>query len=303
MTTGGPEFPASDRDGAEPDFDPAEAFSLLGDETRLRILFALHDPATETPLEFSKLYEYIDTQFTSGFNYHLDKLIPEFVTKTDDGYALNSFGRRVARTVAAGTFTGHREIDWFPIDGLCVVCGESALEATFGNEMFVVDCQDCDERILQLQPPPNLVNGCDAGELVEAVDHWMHNWMQMTVGLARHGICDYCGGAIESSVVDDIRAYDRLKVLLRFECRDCGEIRRSAVGALASKHPAVEKFMLRHDAHLRDQRYWEVEQWITDEHMEIVSTDPWEFRVSFHAGGERCIVTVSGEPAVVDVSY
>lgn len=304
MPPGNSSFPRTgpDPDGPLANDAPAEAFSLLGDETRLRILFALHDPSTETPIEFSRLYEQIEAEFTSGFNYHLDKLVPKFVTKNEDGYALTTFGRRVARAVAAGTFTDHREIDPFEIDGRCVVCDDRSLEASFQAETFVVECRSCEEQIIRIQPPPNLVSDYSDDALVDAVDHWMHDWMQMTVSLARHGICDYCGGPVESSIVDDVELYDRLEVLLRFECTDCGEIRRSAVGALASQHPDVKRFHHKRDTSVRDRRYWEIEQWITDDYMEIVSTDPWCFEVSFYAEGDACTVTVTDGFEVVNVT-
>lgn len=296
-------FPTTvpDETGPRSATDP-EAFSLLGDETRLRILFALHDPAVETPIEFSNLYERIDAEFTSGFNYHLDKLVPKFVSKTADGYDLTTYGGRVARAVAAGTFADQRELDWFDVDGECVVCGDSTLRASYEEERFLIECAACEELIVAIETPPNLVRNEGPAELVDAVDAWMHHWMRMCLGLARSGICDYCGGDVESSLVEDVSNYDRIDILFRFECTDCGEIRRATVGSVASQHPDVREFHASHGLTLRNRRYWTVDHWLTDNNVTITSRNPWRFEVTFDVDGDDCVVTVTGEPKVIDVS-
>lgn len=45
---------------------------------------------------FSELYECADIRDPEQFNYHLDKLIGQFVTKTENsGYELTEAGRRI----------------------------------------------------------------------------------------------------------------------------------------------------------------------------------------------------------------
>ncbi|WP_459193611.1 DUF7347 domain-containing protein [Halosimplex sp. J119] len=79
--------------------DPAavsDTFTLLSNETRVRILAALADADAEA-VRFSDLRTRVDVTDSGQFNYHLDRLRGELVAKTDDGYALTESGRAVAR--------------------------------------------------------------------------------------------------------------------------------------------------------------------------------------------------------------
>ncbi|WP_254861589.1 DUF7351 domain-containing protein [Halovivax gelatinilyticus] len=298
----GPLDPPNGDPSASKPLASADALSLLGDETRLKTLLVLHDPSTSVPMDFSTLYDHVDAEYSSGFNYHLDKLTPQFVAKDDDGYRLTTFGSRVARAVAAGTFTSNREIDRFELEEACLSCGERSLWASYRDEMFAVECDACDERLIYIQLPQNLVNEREADQLIDVIDRWLHHWMRMSVSLVSRGICEYCGGPVDSSVVDDVHRYDRLDVLLRFQCPNCGEVKRATVGAVASQDPGVKEFLYQRGEALDDRRYWEIEHWLSDRHLEIVSTDPWRFRVSFHADGDSCTATVDDSLDVVDVS-
>ncbi|MFC7139462.1 hypothetical protein ACFQMA_06365 [Halosimplex aquaticum] len=78
--------------------DPAavsDTFTLLSNETRVRILAALADADEET-VRFSDLRTRVDVTDSGQFNYHLDRLRGDLVAKTDDGYALTESGRAVA---------------------------------------------------------------------------------------------------------------------------------------------------------------------------------------------------------------
>ncbi|WP_123538752.1 winged helix-turn-helix domain-containing protein [Halosimplex salinum] len=78
--------------------DPAavtDTFTLLSNETRVRILAALADSDAEA-VRFSDLRSRVGVTDSGQFNYHLEKLRGELVAKTDDGYALTDAGGRVA---------------------------------------------------------------------------------------------------------------------------------------------------------------------------------------------------------------
>jgi len=88
----------TDPDAADTDPVPAaaETFSLLSDETRVRILVALSQ-AADDPVSFSDLRSRVGVDDSGQFNYHLDRLCERLVTKTDDGYLLTDSGEAVAR--------------------------------------------------------------------------------------------------------------------------------------------------------------------------------------------------------------
>jgi hypothetical protein len=101
-----------------------EALSVLGNETRIRILQALADAAE--PLSFTELRESVGIRDTGKFNYHLTKLCEYFVRETDDGYELGHAGSRV---VAASQAAANP----VPSDAVeeCPVCGEPDCEKLF----------------------------------------------------------------------------------------------------------------------------------------------------------------------------
>jgi DNA-binding transcriptional ArsR family regulator len=82
----------------------ADAFALIGNETRLSILEALWE-ADEQPMRFSELNEAVGMRDSAQFNYHLSKLTDQYIRKTDDGYELRTAGAKVVRAILAGSFT------------------------------------------------------------------------------------------------------------------------------------------------------------------------------------------------------
>ncbi|WP_440990424.1 DUF7351 domain-containing protein [Haloarchaeobius baliensis] len=272
----------------------AAAFSLLGDASRLAILDALHE-ARGTPLAFAELHRRVDVRDSAKFNYHLKQLRPRFVAKGDDGYELTAAGRRLARAVSAGTYTDEQRLEPFDIDGDCIDCGAAALSAAYEDERFTVTCDDCDATVLAVRVPPTVVRGRDPDEVVDAFDRWS----RLGTELAAQGLCADCGGVVEPSVTEDVHESIRYDALAVFDCTVCGRRTMTSFGALANRHPAVERFHRERDASLRDRPYWEVSQYVTDEHVEYVSRDPWRVRVRFHADGDTCLVELDGDLDVV----
>lgn len=73
--------------------------SLLADETRIRILqelyaASLEDSVTEG-LTFSGLRRRVGVKDSGRFNYHLDQLCDQLVTKAGEEYRLTSVGREL----------------------------------------------------------------------------------------------------------------------------------------------------------------------------------------------------------------
>jgi DNA-binding transcriptional ArsR family regulator len=91
-----------------PDDVPALAnvFTLLSDETRLRIVFELVVRRGERPsdpaLSFSELRSRVGARDAGRFNYHLRKLRGDLVEKVDDGYCLTPTGEAVGLTLVLG---------------------------------------------------------------------------------------------------------------------------------------------------------------------------------------------------------
>jgi len=298
----GPEFavmtdePDESNDSeADPGLDTADAFSLLGNATRLEIVSLLHDESVESPAAFSSLYERADLTDSAQFNYHLKQLVPHFVSKSDDGYRLTAAGRRLARAVAAGTYTDVPHLDPFEIGGACYACGEAALRASYEDERLTIECGDCGETVLEVRVPPTVVRGRDPDDIADAFDRWS----RMQGEQAHRGVCPNCGGAVEPSVTEQTGDTIRLDAVAVFDCTVCGLTAMTSFGGIAYQNPAVEAFHRRRGESLRDRPYWEIGQYVAGDHTEIVSRDPWLVRVSFFVDGDACHVDIDGNLEVV----
>lgn len=81
----------------------ASLYSLMADETRLRIvqeLYAVRTDGTDHDgVPFSTLRQRVDVADSGRFNYHLSQLTDRLVTKDDDRYALTPTGERLVRAL------------------------------------------------------------------------------------------------------------------------------------------------------------------------------------------------------------
>lgn len=94
--------------------DPEDAFSRLGNATRLRVIRSLADG--DAPPTFTELFEASGGETTAGFAYHLRQLVGHYVEKRPTGddeadarYVLTSAGRAVATALQAGVYTDRVE--------------------------------------------------------------------------------------------------------------------------------------------------------------------------------------------------
>lgn len=140
MNTGGHdgiEFSGSDRTRWHP---PEEAFSILGNETRMGILQALWD---DDRLSFSELRERVGAADSGNFNYHLNRLADHFIRRTEEGYELRYGGEQVIRAVLMGSITEDPNLRPVEIDAKCPYCG-SAVEMRYEDDRLMVRCTCCD---------------------------------------------------------------------------------------------------------------------------------------------------------------
>lgn len=87
---------------------PSEAFSALASEVRVAVLVELlaAERADEDPVAFSALQDAAGVEKSAGFAYHIRQLRGTFLAESGDGYVLTPAGRRAARAVVSGAFTG-----------------------------------------------------------------------------------------------------------------------------------------------------------------------------------------------------
>jgi DNA-binding transcriptional ArsR family regulator len=286
-----------DADATDPP-TAAEAFGILGDETRTGILRALLEHDGGTPVTFSELRAAVGSEDSGRFNYHLQQLVGHFIERTEDGYDFRHPGRRIAHAILAGTYTERATMEPTPAPGACHACGAEALEARYEDEQFTIRCGECGETLVVVPFPPVAIRDRTGEEVLAAFDRW-----STTQGrLAADGICPECTGHMDGAVTENRSAFIDFPVIPRFECRVCRRRAVTAFGSVALGHPDVIRFHHRHDSYPRQRPYWTTEQLVGFRHTTVESEDPWRIRVTFPVDGERVEATIDEAVEVVDVT-
>jgi|AntDeeMetagen134_2_1112570.scaffolds.fasta_scaffold07275_2 hypothetical protein len=210
---------------------PDEAFATLGNEIRLDIIRVLWragaayeyddgSDAVET-VSYSELQSEIDIDDNGKFNYHLSKLVPHFVRRTDDGYRLSSAGKQIARTVIA--VSGAESLDFSrELDESCPLCG-AAVAVTYEDQWLRVRCTECYGLFGDEAPVGTLfltnypAAGLTARDSEQALAAGLYR-CALDITYLMYGICRECAGPISSSVT----ACDVHEVENGLPCDSCG---------------------------------------------------------------------------------
>ncbi|SFG40967.1 hypothetical protein SAMN04488063_1952 [Halopelagius inordinatus] len=272
--------------------EPADAFALVGDETRLSILEALW--RLDGPARFSDVRNEIEMRDSAQFNYHLGKLTGQFVRKTEAGYELRTAGRRVVQAILAGSFTQHprRELE---IDDPCIRCGEM-LTAHYEDEMLCIECPACGHGHGKYSFPPGGLHGRTDAEVLDAFDQRVRH----LDCLAKDGVCPECNGRMQTLIERGEECCLGGSIRATHVCRQCAHERCAAVGLALLDQSAVGSFYADHGVTLSDVPYWRLDWCVSDAPVTVEETDPWRLRVDIRLDDETLRVTVDGELDVVE---
>ena len=269
---------------------PEEAFGLLGNETRVAVLWALHD-ATDA-LSFSQLRDRVGVRDSGQFNYHLDKLVGTFVRRGEaGGYELTYAGWRVIGAILAGEFNKRGSLDPFEIDSTCGACG-SCVEVDYTDEHVTIRCPTCDDQLSGFGFPPGAVEARTREDLPQALNRW-------TVGVfssMKGGICPNCTGPMDASFVVDSEHLDH-EIGVEFVCQRCTERAYSSVGSYVLYHPAVVAFHYDHGVNVVETPWWEL-PWLRGDSVTRVSDDPLRVRVTVRLDGDELDLVVDEDLTV-----
>jgi hypothetical protein len=257
-----------------------EAFSALGNETRLAILLALweaYDPARpDEGVPFSALRERVGVRDSGRFNYHLDRLEGRFVRRVEGGgpdgesggssdgrsaggYALRRSGQKVVRTVLAGTAIEEPSFEESEIDVACPLCGAPTAVAYQDGWVYRV-CTECPGAYEghDLGPAGYLTGGAlDPAGLAdrspeEAWSAALTRAYQDTK-TALEGVCNECSGPVDRAllVCDDHESDPdgvcascgrEFAAMALVSCRVCKNHHAASPSSLVVHHPAVVAF-------------------------------------------------------------
>ena len=265
------------------DFAAAEAFALLGDETRVAILEALAG-RSDDPRSFAQLREAVGVEDSGRFNYHLGKLVGRFVEKSDDGYRLTFAGSRVVGAVYEGTYAEGDAIEPIAMDADCPECG-GGLALTYADERVRMGCTDCDEVVSEFGFPP----GAIAGREPETLPAVLTSHMTTLVEQLRAGLCTNCSGPIEPTFKPET---EEEQLVLEFACERCQTSATTSLASVLLTEPAVIAFHYDHGVDVRRALPWTL-SWLVESEAEQVSESPPRYAVTGTLDGERLRVEVA----------
>ncbi|MEF8885508.1 MAG: helix-turn-helix domain-containing protein [Haloarculaceae archaeon] len=305
--------------GKTPSPSPEEAFGILGDDTRIRILQTLG--TADGPLAFSELFDRIEYDDSSNFGYHLEKLVGHFVEKTDDGYALAQPGRRVVEAVLSGAVTDDPVLDRTAIDRPCPFC-RTDVEVAYRQEHVSLHCPDCFG--LQDRPdvagsdgvefgnlghlllPPAGVRNRAPADVLRAAEIWTATEMQ-SVFL---GVCRRCSGAVKY----DVEVCDgheltagicdacgqRFGAHFSATCTNCIFQMEAPMVTYLGPHPQMKRFLMDHDIEPFSSEAFVFHTGAVEETRLI--REPFEATYTFSLATEQLSMTVNDVPSVTDVT-
>jgi hypothetical protein len=278
-----------EQSGGAEEVPPAEALSVIANETRLDILEALWR-AEDRPVRFSDLFDDVELSDSAQFNYHLKQLTGQFVAKTDEGYDLRYAGGQVIRAIRAGTFTRHPDIEPFGVEGACTRCG-GPLQAVYGDEQLAIECSDCEKAHGEYPFPPGGLVDRSPAEIATAFDERVRHLHC----LAADGVCPVCSGQMRTEI--DRSEECCLDVALKAEhvCQQCRHELCSPVGLVLLDEATVAAFYDDHGIDLSQRPYWTLPWCVDDEYSAVESTDPWRISVRIPLGEDELRVVLDGD--------
>ncbi|WP_158058285.1 winged helix-turn-helix domain-containing protein [Halorussus halophilus] len=295
----------SDEETTQPettDAAPQEAFALIGNEVRAEIVRALGaEQSGHVVLPFSELRSRVATDVNSSkFNYHLQELVGQFVTKTEEGYKLRPEGLSLYRTIAAGSFTREASLAPFEVGLDCYFC-DAPVEATYDDGQFLIRCSDCGHRYCHTMVPPSVVD--DQQELLTRVANYTRYETLAVAG----GVCPTCLNGVGTEFIpageSPHHAGDQLDVLARRSCDHCGETHFMSLGVALLDHPELVTFCHERGLDVATTPIWDLEFASTDRSVTVRSRDPWEVALTLSLDGDRLELVVDGDLSVVATKY
>jgi hypothetical protein len=275
---------------------PASTFSLLGNETRLRMVLELgeaSEPGSFGVLGFSELQSRVGVRDNGNFNYHLRRLAGEFVERTGDGYRLTLPGVYVYRALKTGPLAGTTDHGRLETDVDCPTCG-APQEVWVEEDRGHLGCPDCGTVNYRYPLPAGGQTRTDGPALARAL-------RSRAVGDASamlRGFCPYCSGTVASEMGSDVEVLpegDQVEgaddLTMTLACEHCRWFLHVNAAGMLDSHPRVGAFLLE-----RGIDSYREDPWCeADFSVDVRSTDPWIVRVHVACGGETLSLEFDGD--------
>ena len=271
-----------------------DIFRLLADDTRVDILRAVAVSQYEleqvgsgaAELAFSEIYDHVNVENTSKLSYHLGELTGVYLRKNDDRYSLSHAGERIVRFILSGNYEQPESFGPEPIDGVCVFCGEEALEAKLSHQFFQIDCTACEQQVVGQPITPAQVRTRNGESLVQSVKLRSAEDARQI----RQGMCPECGARMSADViaVPDSPLPDADSFVVTSSCEECLRKYNSPLTYSVVYHPASIAFHWDRGVDVTARGIWEFHEHVYKGRWtsEQTASDPDEYEVVLRHGDD-----------------
>ncbi|MFC5368559.1 DUF7351 domain-containing protein [Salinirubrum litoreum] len=282
------------------DSEVTAAFELLGNETRLRTVEALGElsaPGEFSTVSFGDLRAAVGVRDSGNFNYHLQQLVPQFVTASDDGYHLSLPGIFVYRTLKSGLYEERDPDVVQETDDPCEECG-TPREVWIESGRATRGCLDCG--VIDNQYP------LPAGALARLPDVDLERLLFERLAFDKlsflRGFCPYCSGSVYTELST---ARERLadpdvpytQAVATVSCEWCHWYLHANVVGLLIGHPALLPFYYRHDF----DPFFDSLTETFEVSVDVESTEPWRLVTTLVAPDDETLrIVLDGSLDVID---
>lgn len=307
---------------------PDDAFATLGNDTRIEIVRGLAE--ADSPLSFTELRDRVGLDRGRQFNYHLDKLVGHFVTKTDDGYALAPPGERVVEAIVSGVVTRDPIRDPTVTDQQCYHCGApvvlsygghlaifctqctgnfSAPASDIGDDVDIDGDPDVIGFLRGFEVPPAGITDRSGLELLQAGNAWAN--LETISGAV--DVCPRCSTSVDASLrICETHDGDegacpecncRYAVTYVHDCTNCNYRQQSQFGWRLLAKTDVLNFLTDHGINPIAPESSMAMRAVLDRYEEdVVTTDPFRGRFTFTIDGDALTLTVDDDLTVVEAT-
>lgn len=303
-----------------------EAFTLLGNETRLDILLALweaYDPrAEDNTVPFSQILVDVDIRDPGNLSYHLEKLDGQFIRQhaEREGYELRESGLLIVQSIIAGAGIQDVTVPTTPIDQRCPFC-DAPTAIGYRDGVVIHACTQCDGAapeqvetdgfLSAVRFDPAGLHDRTAEEIRAASRVAVFRRVQSLFD----GLCPTCSGPVDG-VLNGCTDHDpagncancgtKFPVWAHFQCRVCKNHSVASPKSLVLFHPAVISFYDDHGVSTRTradeyESVRRVSTLIDDHEQELVSVDPPKAVVRASREEDTIQLTFDANASVVDV--
>lgn len=270
----------------------ADAFDLLSDPLRVRILTTLWEEDRRGPTSYSDLQDAVGVRDSGHFNYHLSKLTDRYLRKTDEGYAMRPAGVHVVDLLASGVFGEIPERGPIDVETACPRCS-TGLELQYRDGETVVQCPNCELVACWLFFPPAGVRDRDDDALAWGAHVRSREYNRM----ANRGLCPFCGRELDVALVHPADRRREAHHVVK-TCDGCEARLSSSLGSYLLDHPAVVAFLWDHGESVDDRPYWEFD-FVMDLSAAVLDEEPLRMRKTIERDGERLELDVDETAEVV----